>query len=195
MKYYERSEAMRKAGLEKYKTDFNAVNLMSTIHKLKACVSVLIKDDVALINEARTIYFNHNTITYDYDDDQPQRPQYPAAASERPSLPSEESPYTEYDNFMNERHNFVLENEASGPIVPTTADSVMILPRLRGDTASSRFGDNRSVYSRLTRNSARHSAAGKGQQWLSAKDRRTTEVDKKGFMKPPVSRNKTTGPT
>ena len=62
---------MRKISLEKYKTDFNAVNLMSTIHKLKACVSVLIKDDVHLINEARTIYFNHNTITYDYDEDQP----------------------------------------------------------------------------------------------------------------------------
>ena len=42
---------------------------MSTIHKLKACVSVLIKNDKNLINEARTIYFNHNTITYDYDNE------------------------------------------------------------------------------------------------------------------------------
>ena len=94
---------------------------------------------------------------------------------------------------MNERHNFILENEASGPIVPTTADSVMIV-RHRGDTASSRIGDNRSNYSRATRNSARHSAAGKGQYFASAKDRRHTEVDKKGFMKPPVSRNKSTAP-
>ena len=41
--------------------------MMSTIHKLKALVSVLIKDKHDLINEARTIYFKHNTITYDYD--------------------------------------------------------------------------------------------------------------------------------
>jgi len=43
---------------------------MSTIHKLKACVSVLIKNDINLINEARTNYFNHNTITYDYHSEQ-----------------------------------------------------------------------------------------------------------------------------
>ena len=45
--------------------DFDAVNLMTTINKIKASISAIFKNDEKLIDKARHIYFDNNTISLD----------------------------------------------------------------------------------------------------------------------------------
>jgi len=39
---------------------------------------------------------------------------------QRETFDEDGKPLKDYDKFMDERHNFILESEAVGPIVPTT---------------------------------------------------------------------------
>ena len=56
---------------------------------------------------------------------------------------------------MDEKYNFILENEATAPIVPTTADSMMIMPN-RERLSESKF----TYFSRNTRIGSNASALG-----------------------------------
>ena len=51
------------------KDELDIVNLIRTIQKLKAGLSVVIDDNIALQNQAKKLYFTQNTIYFDRNDE------------------------------------------------------------------------------------------------------------------------------
>ena len=62
---------MQKKSFIKLKEEFDAVNLMSTVHKLKATMQALLLNEGSkeTIKKARTIYFRENAITFNHVDE------------------------------------------------------------------------------------------------------------------------------